>query len=170
MCTVGSTIPHTVQPSPYHSYHSISSHAHTLTHTHAFLPPHLPHFLTATAHLSLSLPTSPPGREDFKIILREVRRSNNNTLSGLSLDSIADQVRSIIEARERGDAGSKVKPRPLLPPVAQAPPPINSSTEYTEEWSCVICYEDMDSTDSSRLMCGHRFHTEVGVAIQLSLT
>ena len=104
-------------------------------------------------------------REDFKIILREVRRNNRNTLSGLSLDSIADQVRSIIEARERakagGDGGSKVKPRPPLPPVAQAPPPVNTSAEYNDEWSCVICYEDMDATDSSRLMCGHRFHTEV---------
>ena len=109
---------------------------------------------------------SPVNREDFKLILREVRRNNNNTLSGLSLDSIADQVRSIIETRERakaggGEPGSKAKPRPPLPPVAQAPPPVNTSTEYTVEWSCVICYEDMDSTDSSRLMCGHRFHTEV---------
>lgn len=103
-------------------------------------------------------------RDDFKMILREVRRNNQNTLSGLSLDSIAEQVRSIIEAKERakgGGAETKVKPRPQLPPVAQAPPPVHTSNEYTEEWSCVICYEDMDSSDSSRLVCGHRFHTEV---------
>ncbi|CAI8046259.1 E3 ubiquitin-protein ligase TTC3, partial [Geodia barretti] len=118
----------------------------------------------------LHLPYFPPispcrHREDFKLILREVRRNNNNTLSGLSLDSIADQVRSIIETRERNkpggaESGSKGKPCLPLPPVAQAPPPINTSAEYTDEWSCVICYEDMDSSDSSRLMCGHRFHTE----------
>lgn len=103
-------------------------------------------------------------RDDFKMILREVRRNNQNTLSGLSLDSIAEQVRSIIEAKERakgGGAETKVKPRPQLPPVAQAPPPVHTSTEYTDEWSCVICYEDMDASDSSRLVCGHRFHTEV---------
>ena len=106
-------------------------------------------------------------REDFKLVLREVRRNNNNTLSGLSLDSIADQVRSIIESRENtgGEGSSNVKPRPQLPPVAQAPPPVNTATEYTDEWSCVICYEDMDATDSSRLMCGHRFHTEVCIII-----
>ena len=106
-------------------------------------------------------------REDFKLVLREVRRNNNNTLSGLSLDSIADQVRSIIESREKteGEGSSKVKPRPQLPPVAQAPPPVNTATEYTDEWSCVICYEDMDATDSSRLMCGHRFYTEVYIDV-----
>lgn len=109
-------------------------------------------------------------REDFKLILREVRRNNRNTLSGLSLDSIADQVRNIIEARERAKGGgdTKVKPRPPLPPVAQAPPPVHTSMEYTEEWSCVICYEDMDATDSSRLVCGHRFHTEVRLPAHLS--
>ena len=104
-------------------------------------------------------------REDFKMVLREVRRKNHNTLSGLSLDSIAEQVRAIIEAKERakggGGEGAKAKPRAPLPPVALAPPPVNSAMEYTEEWSCVICYEDMDANDSSRLVCGHRFHTEV---------
>ena len=40
-------------------------------------------------------------REDFKTFLRDVRRSNKNTLSGLSLDSIAQQVKSIIEQREQ---------------------------------------------------------------------
>ena len=101
------------------------------------------------------------------MILREVRRNNRNTLSGLSLDSIAEQVRGIIETRERSKGSSasggesKMKPRLPLPPVAQAPPPVNSAVEYTDEWSCVICYEDMDTTDSKRLMCGHRFHTEV---------
>ena len=103
-------------------------------------------------------------REDFKLVLREVHRNNNNTLSGLSLDSIADQVRSIIESREKtgGEGSSKVKPRPQLPPT---PPPVNTATEYTDEWSCVICYEDMDATDSNRLMCGHHFHTEVYMII-----
>ena len=62
---------------------------------------------------------SPANKEDFKLILREVHRNNNNTLSGLSLDSIADQVRSIIETRERaktggGEPGSKAKPCPPL--------------------------------------------------------
>lgn len=58
---------------------------------------------------------------------------------------------------------SKDKPKlkPTLPPVAQAPPPVHSNAEYNDEWSCVICYEDMDPNDSSRLVCGHRFHTEV---------
>lgn len=76
------------------------------------------------------------------------------------------QVRDIIEARERakgGEVKSKDKPKlkPTLPPVAQAPPPVHSNAEYNDEWSCVICYEDMDPNDSSRLVCGHRFHTEV---------
>ena len=106
---------------------------------------------------------TPLCREDFKLILREVRRNNRNTLSGLSLDSIAEQVRDIIETREgaKGGGDGKARPRPQLPPVAVAPPPIHSAMEYTEEWSCVICYEDMDTSDSIRLGCGHRFHTEV---------
>ena len=41
-------------------------------------------------------------REDFKTFLHEVRRNNHNTLSGLSLDSITDQVKSIIESYEKG--------------------------------------------------------------------
>ena len=45
-------------------------------------------------------------REDFKVFLREVRRNNKNTLSGLSLDSIAQQVKVIIEQRERKGGGA----------------------------------------------------------------
>ena len=101
------------------------------------------------------------------MVLREVRRTNHNTLSGLSLDNIAEQVRDIIETREHAKAGPDSKRRessklhPPLPPVAQAPPPVNTSSEYNDE-SCIICYEDMGQNNSSRLMCGHRFHTEVG--------
>ena len=132
------------------------------------LPPSLlPPSLSLSLSPSLSLILTHSHRDDFKLILREVRRNNSNTLSGLSLDSIAEQVRGIIEARERAKGGggedpeTKAKPRAPLPPVAQAPPPIQTTMEYTDEWSCVICYEDMDGTDSRRLMCGHRFHTEV---------
>ena len=45
-------------------------------------------------------------REDFKGFLHEVRRNNNNTLSGLSLDSITDQVRTIIDSYEKGRGSS----------------------------------------------------------------
>ena len=40
-------------------------------------------------------------REDFKALIRDVRRSNKNTLSGLHLDAIAQQVKVLIEQRER---------------------------------------------------------------------
>ena len=40
-------------------------------------------------------------REDFKALIREVRRSNKNTLSGLHLDAIAQQVKVLIDQRER---------------------------------------------------------------------
>jgi len=105
-------------------------------------------------------------RDDFKGVLREVRRNNNNTLSGLSLDCIAQQVKDIIDAREKarmpgGGKGAKVRQKRPLPPVAVAPIPLLSSVEYDDEGSCIICYEDMDDIDSSRLSCGHRFHTDV---------
>ena len=45
--------------------------------------------------------------------------------------------------------------------VAVADPPMMSATDYDEDGSCIICYEDMIDFDSSRLNCGHRFHTEV---------
>lgn len=53
-------------------------------------------------------------REDFKAFLREVRRQNKNTLSGLSLDTIAQQVKGIIEGKEkkaasRGNTGASAK-------------------------------------------------------------
>lgn len=38
--------------------------------------------------------------------MREVRRNNKNTLSGLSLDSIAQQVKEIIDQREKKSAGN----------------------------------------------------------------
>ncbi len=38
-------------------------------------------------------------RSDFKAVLREVRRNNGNTLSGLSLDNIASQIMSILDTR-----------------------------------------------------------------------
>lgn len=37
-------------------------------------------------------------------MIREVRRSNKNTLSGLHLDAIAQQVKELIEQRERKQA------------------------------------------------------------------
>ena len=45
--------------------------------------------------------------------------------------------------------------------VAVADPPVMSAIDYDEDGSCIICYEDMIDFDSSRLNCGHRFHTEV---------
>lgn len=36
-------------------------------------------------------------REDFRALMREVRRMNNNTLSGLSMDAIIHQVRPIAD-------------------------------------------------------------------------
>ena len=45
-------------------------------------------------------------REDFKAFLREVRRQNKNTLSGLSLDTIAQQVKDIIEVKELKKRGN----------------------------------------------------------------
>ena len=45
-------------------------------------------------------------REDFKSILHEVRRNNKNTLSGLSLDSITEQVKAIIDSKEKGRGSS----------------------------------------------------------------
>ena len=41
-------------------------------------------------------------RDDFKGVLHEVRRNNRNTLSGLSLDSITEQVKAIIDSKEKG--------------------------------------------------------------------
>lgn len=46
-------------------------------------------------------------RDDFKLFLREVRRNNKNTLSGLSLDSIAQQVKGIIDQQERKSGGTR---------------------------------------------------------------
>ena len=46
-----------------------------------------------------------------------------------------------------------------LPP----PPPIvkPSEVEYNEDNSCIICYEEMDDSDSDKLECGHIFHKHV---------
>lgn len=132
------------------------------------------------------------------MFVHEVRRHNKNTLSGLSLDTIAQQVKEMIEGKERKAAatstakgkgsGSKNRPesRPVEkkgkvrvsicfvailtvsfffaqkphPPVATAPPPVASSVNYDEN-SCIICYEVMREVDTSRLDCGHRFHSKV---------
>ncbi len=53
-----------------------------------------------------------------------------------------------------------------IPPVAVAPPPTQSLVEYDDEGSCIICYEDMDEKDSCKLSCGHRFHTDVSIAVR----
>ena len=45
-------------------------------------------------------------REDFKSVLHEVRRNNKNTLSGLSLDSITEQVKAIINSKDKGRSSS----------------------------------------------------------------
>ena len=52
-------------------------------------------------------------------------------------------------------------PRRARQLVAVADPPVMSATDYHEDGSCIICYEDMIDFNSSRLNCGHRFHTEV---------
>ena len=44
-----------------------------------------------------------------------------------------------------------------------------SATDYDEDGSCIICYEDMVDFDSSRLNCGHRFHTDVRPTLVQSL-
>ena len=82
----------------------------------------------------------------------------------------------MIEVREKAKGGGgrgrgKGKQQKTLPPVAVAPPPINfpSDALYDDEGSCIICYEDMDDHDASRLNCGHRFHTEV-YTVSLSLS
>ena len=45
-------------------------------------------------------------REDFKSVLHEVRRNNKNTLSGLSLDSITEQVKAILDSKDKGRGSS----------------------------------------------------------------
>ncbi len=56
-------------------------------------------------------------RSDFKAVLREVRRNNGSTLSGLSLDNIASQIMAILDARTGG-----------TPPNPSAAKPIFSAT------------------------------------------
>jgi len=53
-------------------------------------------------------------RGDFKNVLREVRRSNGNTLSGLSLDNIANQIMIILDAR----TGRGTTPTAVTKPLA----------------------------------------------------
>ena len=45
--------------------------------------------------------------------------------------------------------------------MAVAPPITPSSKDYIDENSCIICYEEMREVDTSRLDCGHHFHSEV---------
>ena len=40
-------------------------------------------------------------REDFKALLREVRHKNKDSLSGVSVEFIAQQVKLLIEQREK---------------------------------------------------------------------
>ena len=116
-----------------------------------------------------------------------MRRNNKNTLSGLSLDTIASQIKSIIDARLKVAVGGPISDKPLtaggvvsgkgsrrgskgqvkkpLRPVAVAEPPKMSDIEYDNEGWCIICYEDMADEDSSILNCGHKFHSEVCVCV-----
>ena len=50
---------------------------------------------------------------------------------------------------------SQLPPPP--PPAATKP----SEVEYNEDNSCIICYEEMEESDSAKLECGHIFHTHV---------
>ncbi len=84
-------------------------------------------------------------RSDFKAVLREVRRNNGSTLSGLSLDNIASQVMAILDARTGGNppaTSSAAKPisaagKPLIAggvvsgkgkrrPIPRSPVPMSS--------------------------------------------
>ena len=99
----------------YPHYSRWDCHSNTCTYTqicctfvsdisiHQFVSDPSPHRIT--------LVSCPQPREDFKGILRDVRRSNNNTLSGLSLDSIAQQVQDTIDIKERGRTGKLPKGR-----------------------------------------------------------
>lgn len=46
---------------------------------------------------------------------------------------------------------------PPPPPAVTKP----SEVEYNEDNSCIICYEEMEESDSAKLECGHIFHTHV---------
>ena len=66
-----------------------------------------------------------PHRDDFKAFLREVRRNNKNTLSGLSLDTIAQQVKGIIDQRDAAEKkqASRKNPPPQQPPLSKGKVP-----------------------------------------------
>lgn len=70
-----------------------------------------------------------------------MRRQNKNTLSGLSLDTIAQQVKDIIEVKEKKRVNSTVsakgkapgsKGRPENRPVENKGRPVDSNTRLTE--------------------------------------
>jgi len=83
-----------------------------------------------------------------------VRRNNNNTLSGLSLDCIAQQVKDIIDAREKarmpgGGKGAKV--RQVGSPVGRA------KGKFYQQFSLPVettFATSSSGTDSSPLFCG----------------
>lgn len=102
-------------------------------------------------------------REECKAILSDIRKKQRgNALSGYSLDYLSVQVKAVLDAANPENTQARLSmatqqpiQQPGRPLLSGPSAPVN---EYDDE-GCIICYDEMGPLDTTKLGCGHCFHT-----------
>ncbi|KAL5499734.1 hypothetical protein EMCRGX_G011193 [Ephydatia muelleri] len=102
-------------------------------------------------------------REGCRAILNDIRKQTGNALSGVSLDSLSLQIKAVLDAANPENTNARLS-MAAQQPIQQPKRPLFSGpsapvNEYEDE-GCIICYEEMGPFDTTRLNCGHFFHTD----------